>query len=81
MAPDRFQSCRRHAPAIVTVRIAAELTRRDAPLEVGGEALGGLREDAVGRRFRRLRVDREQRVGQLQLRELRPEPPEIGDDA
>src|SRR5688572_17745633 len=37
MASDRFQACRGNAAAVAAIGIAAELTRQDAPLHVGGK--------------------------------------------
>src|SRR6185437_17151873 len=42
-----------HASALRAVGIAAELAGRDAGLEVSGDDLGGLREDAFPGRLRR----------------------------
>src|SRR3954449_5590113 len=41
---DRVQAGRGDAPAVRAIGVAAELARRDVPLEVGGDAGRGLRE-------------------------------------
>src|SRR5687767_9804765 len=65
MASDRFQACRGNAAAVAAIGIAAELTRHDAPLHVGGKAVGRLGEDAVLRRLRWLGVDVQHAVEHL----------------
>jgi len=75
------QARRRHASAVVAVRRAAELARRDARLQIRRHALGGLREDAILGRVGRLQIGIEKRRRHLQLRERRPQPPQRLDDA
>jgi hypothetical protein len=63
MPSDRFEAGGRHAAAVAAIRVAAKLTRHDAPLEIRREAIGRLREDAVSRANRVVRVDVEQPSG------------------
>src|SRR5262249_46064326 len=44
---DRFEPCRGNAAAIRAVWVAAELTRRDAPFQIRGKAIGRSGKDAV----------------------------------
>src|SRR5919197_2659358 len=44
---DRGEPSGRDAPALRAVRVSAELTRRDRMRQIGGNAGGGLREDAL----------------------------------
>src|ERR1700741_2870773 len=54
MAADGAESGRGDTPTVRAVGRAAELARRDVTLEVGGDAGGGLREDAFFGILRRL---------------------------
>src|ERR1041385_3787895 len=80
MPRDGREARRRDAAALRAVGRAAELARRDARGEVGGDRLGRLREDAVVRRLRRLRVDFDEPLRQRELRVPHPQRQQILDD-
>src|SRR5262245_15226134 len=81
MAAHRFQRGRGDAAAVGAVGLAAELTRRNLPLEVGGNAGRCLREHAVLGRFRWADIRVDEARGHPELRIFLAEMHQGGDDA
>ena len=67
-------------PQLRAVGIAAELARRDLGLEIGGDAVGRLGEDAVVGRVRRMQVGVQQPLRHLDLREALAQHQQLIDD-
>jgi hypothetical protein len=67
IAADRSQPCRRKAAALGAVGGSAKLTRRDDPLQIGGNRLGGAREETILRSTRRPAKDFNHTIGQLEF--------------